>query len=245
MNLRPWRYVLRKGRSRLSNRIFLLLVFFGLVVSASAQSDFNRYNFTVGGGLGIGKDDVAAYVGNSPQVTFGAGRNFTRMFGADAEFMYYDLGFRPSVIQGQSLAGQSGHMWSFSLDGIVNAPRHIFKVGAYGIFGLGFYDRSVKLAHSQFLQNGTPCQPAWRWWDLTCVEYNPAAGPTIQVNGPPYGETISSNSRIAGGFNYGGGLTYPLNHFDRAKIFLEWRYHRAYQADGMTIGMPITIGLRW
>jgi hypothetical protein len=232
----------------LSNRILLLLVFCGLVASASAQTNFNRYNFTVGGGLGLGKDDVASYVGNSPQATFGAGMNFTRLFSADAEYMYYDLGFRPSVIKSQALPDQSGHMQSVSLNGIINVPRHVGKLGAYGIFGVGFYDRSVKLAHSTFLSNGTPMQPAWRWWDLYWVDFNPEEGPVIQQPGPPGppgGETMSSNSKIAGGFNYGGGLTYRLNHLDRAKVFFEWRYHRAYQSDGQTIVMPITVGLRW
>ncbi len=228
----------------MSNRILVFLAFCGIAASALAQSNFNRYDFSAGGALGIGRDDVASYVGNSPQVTFGAGMNFNRRFGVDAEYMYYDLGFRPSVMLGQSLTGQSGHMQSISLDGIVNVPRHIRKLGAYGIFGLGFYDRSVKLAHSQFLPNGTPCQPAWRWWDLACFDFNPAIGPTIQMPGQ-LGETMSSNSRVAGGFNYGGGITYPLNHLHNSKLYIEWRYHRAYQADGQAIVMPITVGLRW
>jgi len=218
----------------LRNRILLLFTFCGLIASASAQSNFNRYSFNVGGGLGIGKDDVAGYVGNSPNAVFGAGMNFTRMFGIDAEYMYYNLDFRPSVIVGQQLPDQSGRMQSFSLDGIVNVPKHIGKFAAYGIFGVGFYDRSVSLAHSQTLNPPTLCQPAWRWWDLTCIN---GAITTPQ--------TMSSNSRVAGGFNYGGGVTYRLNRLDHAKVYIEWRYHRAYQADGQTIVMPITVGLRW
>lgn len=219
----------------MSNRILLWLVFCGLVASASAQSGFSRYNFTVGGGEGIGKDDVAAYVGNSRQVVFGAGRNFTRLFGVDAEYMYYDLDFKPSVILGQSLPNQSGRMQSISLDGIVNVPRHIGKLGAYGILGLGFYDRSVAIHPGRTLQAGTIYEPAWRWWDVS-----------RDIFGTPIpGQVMSSNSKVAGGFNYGGGVTYRLNHLDHAKVFLEFRYHRAYQSDGKTIVMPITIGLRW
>lgn len=213
------------------NRILLLFTFCGLIATASAQSNFNRYSFSVGGGLGIGKDDVAGYVGNSPNAVFGAGMNFTRMFGMDAEYMYYNLDFRPSVIVNQILPDQSGRMQSFSLDGIVNVPKHLGKFAAYGIFGLGFYDRSVSLLHSQTLGAPQPCQPAWRWWDLNC--------PITTT------QTMSSNSRVAGGFNYGGGVTYSLNRFDHAKVYIEWRYHRAYQADGQTIVMPITVGLRW
>jgi hypothetical protein len=213
---------------------FCALIVCNLMAQDSPQSNFSRYGFSAGGGLGLGRDDVASYVGNSPEVVFGAGMNFTRMFGADAEYMYYNLDFRPSVIRSQALADQSGRMQSISLDGIVNVPKHIGKFAAYGIFGLGFYDRSVSLAHSQLILPPTLCQPAWRWWDLTCLN---GAITTPQ--------TMSSNSRVAGGFNYGGGVTYRLNHLDHAKVYIEWRYHRAYQADGQTIVMPITVGLRW
>jgi hypothetical protein len=219
----------------LSNRILFLLVFCGLVASASAQSDFNRFNFAAGGGLGIGRGDVAKFVGNSFDGVAGGGVNFSRMFGVDAEYMYYDLSFRPSVIQSQSLPGASGHMQSVSLNGIVTAPLHR-KFGAYGIFGVGFYRRSVSLAHSQFLQFGTSCLPAWRWWDLNCGLNN-----TIVT---PQGQTMSSNSKDAGGFNFGGGITYRLR-YPHAKLYIEGRYHRAYQSDGKTIVFPVTVGLRW
>jgi hypothetical protein len=218
----------------LRNRILLLFTFCGLIASASAQINFSNLTYSVGGGPGIGRGDVASFVGNSAQAEFGVGMKFTRIFGMDAEYMYYDLGFRPNVIRTQSLPDQSGHMQSFSLDGVVNVPRHIRKFGAYGIFGIGFYDRHVALKHPVTLNPPQVCQPAWLWWDLTCVS-----------NYITTSQTLSSNSVVAGGFNYGGGLTYPLNRLKNAKLYLEWRYHRAYQADGKTIVMPITVGLRW
>lgn len=218
----------------MSNRILFLLVFCGLVASASAQSNFNRFNFTAGGGLGIGRGDVANFVGNSFHGVAGGGVNFSRMFGVDAEYMYYDLSFRPSVTNGPaSLADQSGNMQSISLDGIVSVPRHFGKLGVYGIFGVGFYRRSVSVP-SRFLGSNTIYQPAWRWWDLK-----------RDVNGKLVSQTMSSNSEDAGGFNYGGGITYRLNHLYNAKVYIEGRYHRAYHSDGQTIVMPITVGLRW
>lgn len=256
------------------NRILVLLFFFGLITSAAAQSgvtastppaapsaaaqsssdttaepkpSFPRYNFSFGGGIAIGRDDTASFVGNSPVVFVGVGRNLTKMFGVDAEYMYYNLNFKGSVQREQGLPDQSGHMQSFSLDGIVNVPKHIRSLGAYGILGVGFYDRHVGLAHAQYLPNGSPCYPAWTWFDMSCV-YNPAiSGYAIDAL-PALGEYMSSESKIAGGFNYGGGITYKpgwLSPLGRAKIFVEWRYHRAYQSDSKTIGMPITVGLRW
>jgi hypothetical protein len=220
----------------LRNRILFLLAVCGLIASASAQSNFNRYNFTAGGGLGIGRDDVASYVGNSFQGVAGGGMNFNRMFGVDAEYMYYNLDFRPSVTRYQALTNQSGNMQSISLDGIVTVPRHLGRLGAYGIFGLGFYRRSVSVPRN-LLPAGANYQPAWRWWDLTWANNIPGG----ELNS----QWMSSNSKDAGGFNYGGGVTYRLNHLHNSKLYVEWRYHRAYQSDGKTIVMPVTIGLRW
>lgn len=221
-------------RSRLSHRILCLLVFCGLVASASAQSVFSRLTYSVGGGLGIGRDDVASYVGNSGNGVVGVGMKLDRWFGVDAEYMYYDLDFRRTVKQSQSLADQSGNMQSISLDGVVNVPRHLYNFGAYGIFGIGFYRREVSIP-SRVLEAGTVYEPAWRWWDIDRDIFGNVITP----------QTMSSNSRVAGGFNYGGGITYPLNRLHNSKFFVEFRYHRAYQADGQTIVMPITLGLRW
>jgi opacity protein-like surface antigen len=215
-------------------RILCLLASCWLSASASAQSNFERYTYNVGGGLGLGRDDVAAYVGNSFQGVAGAGMNLSRRFGVDAEYMYYGLGFKPSVTHGQFLENQSGNMQSISLDGIANVPRHIGKLNAYGIFGVGFYRRSVSIP-SRIIGPDTVYQPAWRWWDLDR---------DIFGNIIP-GQTMSSNSKVAGGFNYGGGVTYRWNHFHNSRLYVEWRYHRAYHSDGQTIVMPVTIGLRW
>jgi len=222
----------------LSYRIFAVLLFCGLVASASAQdnegqSNFKRYNFVAGGGLGIGRGDVASYVGNSWHGVAGGGINFNRLFGVDGEYMWYDLNFRQSVKIPQSLTNQSGNMQSFSLDGIVTVPKHFGKLGAYGIFGVGFYRRTVSVP-SRTLQAGTLYEPAWRWWDIQ-----------RDIFGNVLAQTMSSNTKDAGGFNYGGGVTYQLNHLHKAKIFVEGRYHRAYHSDGKTIVLPITVGLRW
>jgi hypothetical protein len=218
----------------LSNRILLLLLFCGMVASASAQSNFNRFNFTVGGGLGIGRHEVADFVGNSYFGVAGGGVNFSRLFGVDAEYMYYNLNLRPSVSLAESLNDPSGNLQSISLNGIVNVPRHYGKLGAYGIFGLGFYRRSVS-ANREVLTPPLPCQPAWvRWWGINCFNGG--------LNGQ---QTLSSFSKDAGGFNFGGGVTYRLNHLYNSKLFIEYRYHRAYHSDGETIVMPVTFGLRW
>ncbi|MFZ1132029.1 MAG: outer membrane beta-barrel protein [Terriglobales bacterium] len=218
----------------MSNRILFLLVFCGLVASASAQSNFNRFNFTAGGGAGIGRGDVASFVGESYQGVVGGGINLNRWFGVDAEYMYYNLSFRPSVMNNQGLADASGHLQSVSLDGIVTPPYHLGKWGTYGIFGVGFYDRSVSRPNYP-LATGAPCQPAWIWFNIYC--FNGA------VTTP--GQVLGSYSKVAGGYNFGGGITRRLDHFHNAKLFAEFRYHKAYQSDVQTIVWPITVGVRW
>lgn len=213
--------------------IVFLLGFNVLLATAWAQKDFNRFTYDAGIGVGIGKHDVASFVGNSFEGTAGFGMNLNRLFGVDAEYMFNDLNFRPSVKKEPGLADQSGHMQSISLDGIVNVPRHIGKVSLYGIFGVGFYDRTVSVPR-QFLGPSTFYQPAYLWWD-----------PTFDIFGNLLPQYISTKSKVAGGFNYGGGINYRLNQLHNAKLFVEWRYHRAYQSDGQTIVMPVTVGLRW
>src|ERR1035438_3518773 len=230
----------RNGRSRLRNRTFLFMFVFGLAVaSALAQSDeqpkFPRYNFNVGAGLGIGQGAVGNFVGNSFEGTAGAGLNLNRVFGFSAEYMYYNLDLRPRVSDFQNLPGATGSMNSASLNGLVRAPYHLGKFGAYGIFGLGFYHRSVST--HQILPVGSICQPAWVWWDVYCTG-NP---PSVQ-NAPV---TLSSFSKIAGGYNMGGGITYNLNHCHNAKVYAEWRYHKAYFSDVQSVVWPITVGPRW
>ena len=223
------------------NQIRLLLVWCALMGSAVAQPNLSRFTYNVGGGLGIGRGYVGGFVGDSLEGTVGFGYNFSRLFAVDAEYMYYNLTLRPSVSNEPGLADASGHLQSISLDGMVNVPRHFGRFGAYGIFGVGFDDRSVSVAHSQLLPNGTVCQePYSRWWGIDCVQSNPASPPT--VNGQ---QTLSSYSKVAGSFNYGGGITYRLEAWHHAKIYVEYRYHKAYQSDAETEVWPVSIGLRW
>lgn len=222
----------------MSNRVLSLVVFLGFsIAAASAQPSFSRFNFDVGGGLGIGRGDVGKFVGASYHGVAGGGLNFTRMFGVNAEYMYYSLGLKDSVIQQQFLpTDANGHLQSVTLNGIVTAPLHS-RWGAYGIAGVGWYQRTVS-ARSTLLSAGTPCEPTYKdWWGITCVDG--AGGSVVSPE-----QTLSSRTREAAGFNFGGGLTYRLKH-PHAKIYVEARYHRAYHSDVQTTFLPVTVGLRW
>ena len=218
----------------MSRRILFLLALCGLSIAASAQQDFNRFNFTAGGGLGFGRGAVANFTNRSYNGVVGGGVNFNRFFGVDAEYMYYNLAFRDTVVQQQGLPGAKGHLQSVSLNGIFNYKLQ-GRFGVYGIAGVGWYQRSVS-ARSQPLLTGTVCQPAWIWWDIQCTDGTPSVA--------SHDQTLSSFSKGAGGFNYGGGLTYRLKQ-PGVKVFAELRYHRAYHSDVKTVVFPVTVGVRW
>ncbi|MFZ0478169.1 MAG: outer membrane beta-barrel protein [Terriglobales bacterium] len=227
------------------NRTLVLLVFVGMMATSAlaqfeGESHYPRFNFNAGGGYGIGRGDVGSFVGNSFFGVGGAGVNFGRVFGVSGEFMYYDLGIRPYVRETQGLQSTSGSLQSFSLNGIVRAPYSFSKLSGYGIFGVGFYDRRVSSSSGTIL-GGAIFQPSWIWWDIYCV--NVQGQCRVPSSASP--QTLGSSSKIAGGYNWGGGVTYPLGRWHHAKLYGEFRYHKAYQSDVQTVVWPLTIGLRW
>jgi hypothetical protein len=105
----------------------------------------------------------------------------------------------------------------------------------YGIIGAGFYRRTEN-SNRGLLAVGSICQHTWvDWWDINCANG--------QVQGDQ--QRLASFSKDAAGFNFGGGITRRLNHLHNARLYAEFRYHRAYTSDVKTIMMPFAFGLRW
>lgn len=222
------------------NRTLFFLIFLGLAATlAGAQTEtqrnFPRFNFNAGGAFGVGRGDVGGFVGNSFAGVAGAGWNFSRWFGVSAEYMYYDMPLRPSVARNQSLGSANASLNVVSLNGLIRPPYHFGRYGFYGIFGVGFYDRNT-YSNEGLLQVGSLCQPAWRWWDIYCFNGH-------VPDQPP--QSLGSNTKIAGGYNLGGGLTYSLNRWHHAKVYAEFRIHKPYFSDSEMSMWPITVGLRW
>lgn len=201
------------------------------LIGVAPAQQFNRFNFNVGGGVASGMGDIGKFTDKSYQGGAGGGINFNRLFGANVEYMYYNLSFQSSVIDKQSLPDASGHLQSATLNLIFNVPTHS-QWGIYAIGGGGFYRRSVS-ATSQVLVPGTVCQPAWALWGITCTNK--------QITET---QTLSSRTVSAGGYNFGGGITYKLK-FHHAKFYAEGRYHHANTDDLRTTVFPVTFGLRW
>lgn len=222
-------------RSRLRRRILFWVALCGFfTVTAWGQTTFNRFNFNAGGGFGFGKSDVGQFTGTSYVGAAGGGVNLNRIFGVKAEYMFYNLAFQDSVKQSQGLQGASGNLQSLNLNGVANFPLS-GRWGVYAIGGFGIYRRDVS-APSKFLAAGTVCQPAWIWWRIGC-DTNGLVSPS---------QTLSSHTAYAGGYNFGGGLTYRLPKFHRMKLYAEGRYHHAYTGrDEITSVFPLTFGVRW
>ena len=221
--------------------LLLMMAFFATAAWAQFENkpSFPRFNFDVGGGFGIGRGAVGSYAGNSFFGVGGGGMNFSRMFGVNTEYMYYDLTVRPSVALNQDLQTTSGALHAVSLNGIVRPPVQLGRYSAYGIFGVGFYDRrETSSTGSVGLENPQLCYPSWIWWDIQC-----RVTPTGIYTAFP--QSLGELTKVAGGYNFGGGITYDLNRWHKAKVFGEFRYHKAYQSDVQTVVIPISVGLRW
>ncbi len=214
----------------MSRRILFCFLVGVLGVTSATAQQFKRFNFNVGGGFDFPLTDMAKFTQHSYQGTVGGGVNLNRLFGVNAEYMYDNLSFKDSVINGQSLPDASGRVQSATLNVIFNVPTH-GKWGLYAIGGGGWYQRSVD-ARQQVLVPGTVCQPAWALWAVSCTN-----GLITQT------QTLSSHTDSAGGYNYGGGITYRWK--SRLRPFVEMRYHHANLSNVHNSILPVTFGIRW
>lgn len=211
-------------------RILILLFLYELGIMAASAQTFQRFNFNVGGGLGGAFGDVGKFTGASYNGVVGAGMNLSPKFGVKAEYMYFNLKFDDGVKANQSLPDATGRLQSATLNLLYKLPSQ-GKLGIYVIGGGGWYQREVD-AHTQPLPKGTVCQPAWALWGIAC---------TNGLTDSP--QTLASHTVDGGGYNLGGGFTYPLSK--RTRVYVEGRYHHANTSDKHTSVFPVTMGLRW
>ena len=216
----------------MSKSTLLLLVLCGMAIPSAAQK-FNRFNFNVGGGFGGALGDVSKFTGSSYHGAVGGGLNLSRNIGVRAEYMYFNLAFKDSIKNQQSLPDATGRLQSATLNLFWRFPLDN-KLDVYAIGGGGWYQRQVE-ARSQFLPAGTVCQPAWQLWAIECT--NGSSGLVDPA------QTLSSHTVSAGGYNFGGGFSYRIQK--KMRVYVEGRYHRAKTSDLTTTVFPVTVGLRW
>jgi hypothetical protein len=177
----------------------------------------NKFTFIAGAGLSSPVADTGNYLTSNFAFQVGAGRNWSKKFGALIQFDYDKFGFQGSTLKNQqnlydqglptsspyyisNLDGTS-HVWSFTID-----PKYTFydsdKYGAYIVAGVGFYHKTAN------------------FFVPTAEEVETYFGPEeIAAN-----ETVDKYTSNAPGFSGGFGVTYKPSRFSGERFYLEARY---------------------
>jgi len=139
----------------------------------------------------------------------GVGRNFNRAFGVLAQYDYDNMGIPNSILSyfttatGTQLGGNA-HVWSLTLNPVINISNKNSKYGAYVVMGGGFYRKMTTFTTPT---TGLYCDPYYGY----CYYATTNA-------------TYAHWSNNAGGINGGVGFTYKPSSFSNMKLFMEARY---------------------
>jgi hypothetical protein len=210
----------------LVRRLSILFIYGLLTLPSSAQG----FSFNIGAGPGFPLGTTHDFANTSYNFVVGGGPNLISHVKLNAEFMFEGLPVHRSIIDQLGLSNVKGRFYSLTTNLLIGSSIGGRK-NAYLIGGGGWYRRTME-AKQTVLSIGQVCEPWW-WWDAQCV------------NGIVTSEvTIGSRTSSAGGFNIGGGLTFPLGD-SRANFYAELRYHHAFTHNVETSVLPLTFGIRW
>jgi len=173
-----------------------------------------KYDFYAGGGFGMPAGTQSNYLTTGWGLEFGGGRMFNRLVGVNLEFAYDHFGMTSATINNQAYLydptnsygiqgnlGANSHIWSFSLQPIVNLKSGE-GIGAYVTGGFGFYH---KVANFTLPSEGEECD-----YYYGCYLY--------EAN-----ENIDHYTSNAAGIDGGFGLTYKFSRFASERLFAEVR----------------------
>jgi hypothetical protein len=175
-----------------------------------------KYTFLAGGGFTLPVGGSHSYLAPSYNIQVGAARNFSKTFGVQAEFDWANFGFQTATLNNQldiyngtcsggcglTQLGGTSHVWSLTLDPIMNFYTSD-TWGAYVIGGGGYYH---KTANFTIPSTGQYCDPYYG-----CFTY--------QAN-----QTIDKYTSNAFGVNAGVGGTYKFSRFASTRFYVEARY---------------------
>jgi hypothetical protein len=174
-----------------------------------------KYTFLIGGGLTLPVGGSHNYLTTSYNIQAGAARNFNKKFGVQVEFDWANFGFQtatlnnqlaiyngPFFLYGLPQLGGTSHVWSFTLNPIMNFYTSD-TWGAYLIGGGGFYHKTANFTTPIIVQGFSPF-------------YGPYA---YQAN-----QTVDKYTSNAFGVNAGLGMTYKFSRFAGERFYVEARY---------------------
>jgi hypothetical protein len=172
--------------------------------------------FVAGAGLNVPVANTGKFYTPSYDIVVGAGYNFSKMFGVLGEFHYDHMGVTGGAIAEEyaalvaygatsdDLAGfdANAHVYSITVDPVVNFASDRSRFGAYFTGGVGYYHKTTNFTLPTY---GTAC-------DYFCYTY------ATQYN---------VDQASAGGFGVNGGigLTYKISEFSNERLFVEGRYN--------------------
>jgi len=192
--------------------------------------DYKNWTFNVGGGASLTNGTTANFVrGGGPIGAAGVARNYSKYFGFRLDFQFDNLPLRNSALELAQAPGATSHVYSFTLDPILNVPA-TKTWGGYVLAGPAFFHRSGKLDSSTAIP-GSACNPFFLWW-----------GPCLNGNMPVSGQFLKANQNEFGE-NFGGGITRKIN--SNLEFYAEFRYLHGKHYGITTDLRPITIGVRW
>jgi hypothetical protein len=191
---------------------------------------YKNWTFNLGGGTSFTSGTTQKFVRSGGGVAAaGVARNYSKYFGLRADFQWDNLPLRTSAMQAAQAPGATSHVYSFTLDPIVN-----FQVtrlwGGYVLGGPAFYHRSGKLDSSTAIP-GSACNPFFTWWGSCTAGSLPLSGRFLKANQNEFGE------------NFGAGITRKIR--PNIDFYAEFRFFHGKHGGTSTDLRPITIGFRW
>jgi len=194
--------------------------------------DYKNWEYNVGAGANLDSGATRTWVRQGGFVaSAGVARNGNKYLGLRMDFIFANLPLRDSTLQVAQAMGATTHVYSLTLDPIINMP--VTKTyGAYFLFGPGFNHRSGNLQSDTTIP-GSPCNSFWNWWGA-CQNSNF----TIPLSG-----NFVNSSLNEFGYNVGGGVTAKMP--SGVEFYGEIRLMHGTHNGITTDYRPITIGFRW
>jgi opacity protein-like surface antigen len=193
-------------------------------------SEHKKWTFNVGGGASLTNGTTQKFVrGGGGIAAAGAARNYSKYFGIRLDFQFDNLPLRTSALQAAQAPGATNHVYSLTLDPIINIPVSK-NWGGYIVFGPGFFHRSGKLDSSTAIP-GSACNAFFLWW-----------GHCFNGSLPVNGQFLHS-SQNEFGYSFGGAITRKIR--PNMDLYAEFRYLHGKHNNITTDLRPITIGIRW
>jgi opacity protein-like surface antigen len=187
-----------------------------------------KVNVSVGGGVSLPTDEAGRDLHTGYNWDVNGGYNVNRYLSTNLDFSYNRWGLNDAALALFDEAGGRTSVWALTFNPVLHLNPH-GKVDPYVTSGFGVYHVNLSLTEP-FNETVFTCDPFFGF----CFPQ------TATVN-----EVVASFRTTKGGFNVGGGLSFPIGS-SRMRFFTEARYHRMFSSAGADLTyVPVTFGIRW